>query len=125
MARASRIRLLTSSEVQVRPSLLKIARIFSITAPARCPLVTICCNAALASSRSGAARSSQRRLALAYVIIADNVRQDIEPNRTLEAGAQTACWRQHAWKCERPRNCDERRQEIAIRQGEERARAQD
>src|SRR6516165_6276598 len=53
------------------------------------------------------------------------VRQDIEPNRTLEAGAQTACWRQYAWKCERPRNCDERRQEIAIRQGEECARAQD
>src|SRR5262245_33630376 len=53
------------------------------------------------------------------------VRQDIEPNRTLEAGAQTACWRYYVWKCERPRNCDERRQEIAICQGEERARAQD
>jgi len=34
-------------------------------------------------------------------------------------------WRKYAWKCERPRNCDERCQEIAIRQGEERARTQE
>ena len=51
------------------------------------------------------------------------VGQDIEPNRTLEAAAKAALRRQYAWKCERPRNCDERRQEIAIRQCEERMRA--
>ena len=52
-----------------------------------------------------------------------HVRQDIEPNRTLEAAAKAALRRQYAWKCERPRNCDERRQEIAIRECEERMRA--
>jgi hypothetical protein len=38
------------------------------------------------------------------------VRQDIEPNRTLEAATKAALRRQYAWKCERPSNCDERRQ---------------
>ncbi len=70
--RASPMRSLMSSEVLLRASRLKIARMLPITAPARCPSAAIFLNAALASSRSGVGRSSQRKPASAFVIIPDN-----------------------------------------------------
>ncbi len=57
---------------RVRTPVLKCTRIFSITASARCPVVTTRRNAFLALSRSGSTRSSQCNPALALAMIAVN-----------------------------------------------------
>src|ERR1700730_18788580 len=49
----------------------------------------------------------------------------IHPGSTLGPGAEQAGWREQAWEGERMCNCDERGEQIAARQHEQRARPQE